>query len=385
MPKKPTYKELEQRVKKLEKEAIGCKQVEEALRKSEEKYKILTTSSLTGIFIHQDGRFVFVNDRFATMHGYTTEELLGMEYKALIHPDDREVMTERASKRLKGESVPSQYEVQRLKKDGGTIWCEMIAAAIEYRGKPAIMGNIVNITKRKQAEEHVHTLTQQLMKAQEDERQRIARYLHDNVAQDLSLMRIGCETLFDNYPSIHIGIREKSSELSKILKRSIAALRNFAYDLHPPGLEQLGLVRTVYQYCEEFAEKNKIDINFFAAGMDDLTIPFDTEINLYRLIQEALRNIKKHADASRVTLKMVASFPYIILRIEDDGKGFDIKDRMVSAIKEKRMGLRSMEERVSLLNGKMKIHSRPTEGTKIYIEVPYKEQNHVRKKEHIDY
>ncbi|MBW2598251.1 MAG: PAS domain S-box protein, partial [Deltaproteobacteria bacterium] len=74
MPKKPTYEELEQRVKKLEKEAIGCKQVEEALRKSEEKYKILTTSSLTGIFIHQDGRFVFVNDRFAKLHGYTTEE-----------------------------------------------------------------------------------------------------------------------------------------------------------------------------------------------------------------------------------------------------------------------------------------------------------------------
>jgi len=385
MPKKPTYKELEQRVKKLEKEAIGCKQVEEALRRSEEKYKTLTTNSLTGIFIHQDGKFVFVNDRFAKLHGYTTEELLGMEYKALIHPDDREVMAERASKRLKGESVPFQYEVQRLKKDGGTIWCEMIAVAIEYRGKTAIMGNIVNITKRKQAEEHVRTLTQQLMKAQENERQRIARYLHDNVAQDLSLVRIGCETLFDNYPSIHIGIREKSSELSTILKRSISALRNFAYDLHPPGLEQLGLVRTVYQYCEEFAEKNKININFFAAGMDDLTIPFDTEINLYRLIQEALWNIKKHADAASVTLKMVASFPYIILRIEDDGKGFDIKDRMVSAIKEKRMGLLSMEERVGLLNGKMKIQSRPAEGTKIWIEVPYKEQNHVRQKEHIDY
>jgi PAS domain S-box-containing protein len=382
--KKPTYKELEQRVKKLEKEAIGCKQVEQELRRSEEKYKILTTNSLTGIFIHQDGRFVFVNDRFATIHGYTIEELLEKEYKLLIHPDYREIVEERVSKRLKGESVPDHYEVQRLKKDGGTIWCEMIATSIEYRGKPAIMGNIVNITKRKQAEEHVRTLTQQLMKAQENERQRIARYLHDNVAQDLSLVKIGCETLLDNYPSIHIGIKEKTSELSTILRKSISALRNFAYDLHPPGLEQLGLVRTVYQYCEEFPEKTKIRIDFFAAGMDDLTISFDTEINLYRLIQEALWNIKKHADASRVTIKMVASFPYIILRIEDDGKGFDIKDRMVSAIKEKRMGLRSMEERVRLLNGKMKIQSRPAEGTKIYIEVPYKEQNHVRKKEHID-
>jgi len=385
MPKKPTYEELEQRVKKLEKEAIGCKQVEKALRRSEEKYKALTINSLTGIFIHQDGRFVFVNYRFATMHGYTVEELLGKEYKVLLHPDYREVIAERVSKRLKGESVPYQYEVQRLKKDGETIWCEMIAAAIEYRGKPAIMGNIMNITKRKQAEEHVRTLTQQLMKAQESERQRIARYLHDNVAQDLSLLRIGCETLFDNYPSIDIGIKQKASELSKILKRSISAVRDFAYDLHPPGLDQLGLVRTVYQYCEEFAEKNQINIDFFAAGIDDLTIPFDMEINLYRLIQEALWNIKKHADAASVTLKIVASFPYIILRIDDNGKGFDIDNRMVSAIKEKRIGLRSMEERVGLLNGKMKIQSRPTEGTKIFIEVPYEEKNCARKEEHIDY
>lgn len=379
MPEKLTYEELEQRVKKLEKEAIGCKQVEEDLRRSEEKYKTLTTNSLTGIFIHQDGRFVFVNDRFATMHGHTAEELLGKKYEALIHPDYREVIAERVSKRLRGESVPHQYEVQRLKKDGETIWCEMIVAAIEYRGKPAIMANIVNITKRKQAEEHVRTLTQQLMKAQENERQRISRYLHDSVAQDLSLLKIGLETLFDGQPSVSVKIKQKSSELSKILKRSISTVRDFAYNLHPPGLDQLGLVRTVYQYCEEFAEKKQINIDFFAAGMDDLTIPFDTEINLYRLIQEALRNIKKHADANSVTLKMVASFPYIILRIEDDGKGFDIKEQMVSAIKEKRMGLRSMEERVSLLNGKMKIQSRPTEGTKIFIEVPYKEKNCVRK------
>ncbi len=385
MPKKPTYEELEQRVKKLEKEAIRCKQVEEELRRSEEKYKTLTTSSLTGIFIHQDGKFVFVNDRFAKVHGYTTEELLGKEYNALIHPDYRDFIAERVSKRLKGEPVPYHYEIQRLKKDGGTIWCEMIVAAIEYRGKPAIMANIVNITKRKQAEEHVRTLTQQMMKAQENERQRISRYLHDNVAQDLSLLNIGLETLFDGQSSLSVKIKQKSSGLSKILKRSISAVRNFAYDLHPPGLDQLGLVRTVYQYCEEFAEKYRINIDFFAAGMDDLTIPFDTEINLYRIIQEALWNIKKHADATNVTLKMVASFPYIILRIEDDGKGFDINERIVLAVKEKRMGLRSMEERVGLLEGKIKIQSRPAEGTKIVIEVPYKEINCVRKKEHIDY
>ena len=150
-----------------------------------------------------------------------------------------------------------------------------------------------------------------------------------------------------------------------------------AYNLRPPGLDQLGLVRTVYQYCEEFSEKNGIGIDFFAAGLDDLKIPFDTEINLYRIIQEGLWNIKKHADAAHVIVRLVASFPNIILRIEDDGKGFDVKTRLLATSNEKRMGLRSIQERVSLLKGKMRIQSRPNEGTKIYIEVPHREENRV--------
>jgi signal transduction histidine kinase len=92
------------------------------------------------------------------------------------------------------------------------------------------------------------------------------------------------------------------------------------------------------------------------------------------LIQEGLWNIIKHAEATKATIKLVASFPNIILRIEDNGKGFNVKERLTAASKEKRMGLRSMEERVSLLNGKMKIYSRSKEGTKVFIEVPYKEK-----------
>ncbi len=498
MEKQPSNEELQQRIAELEEIAAGHQKIEEELRRGEELYKTLIDSSLTGIFIHQNGRYVYVNERFARMHGYSVQELLGKEYKTLVHPQDRADITERVSKRLKGEPVPYQYEVRRLRKDGETIWCEMIATAIEYRGKPSVMGNIMDISQRKQAEkalqeseemarallnattdavvlldtqgvildvnetyarrfqknqddmlglciwyllppgvtearmvnvkrvfetgqpirmvderhgiwndtniypvrnaqgevtrvavfvrdvserkqaeEHIRILTQQMIKAQEDERLRIARDLHDNVAQDLSLLKIGCETLFDGQVSMPGEVVEKASELSEILQRSITAVRNMAYDLRPPGLDQLGLVRTVYQYCEEFSEKNEIKIDFSAAGLDDLRLPVDIEINLYRLIQEALRNVIKHAGAAKVKIRMVASFPWIILRIEDNGKGFFVKERMLEAFAEKRMGLRSMQERVSLLKGKMKIKSRPKEGTKIYIEVPYKESTRV--------
>ena len=128
------------------------KRAEAALLESEEKYKTLVEHSLTGIFIHQDGRYVFVTDRFAGMHGYTREELMGKEYLSLIHPDDREALAQTVSARLEGELIPQHYEVRRLKKDGKTVWCEMIATRIEYGGRPAVMGNIIDITERKQAE-----------------------------------------------------------------------------------------------------------------------------------------------------------------------------------------------------------------------------------------
>jgi len=129
------------------------KRSEEALRKSEEEYKRLIDSSLTGIFIHQDQKYLFMNNRFAEMHGYKPEELLGKDPLTLIHPDEREALREIASKRLKGEAVPRQYEVRRLRKDGKTIWCEMMATMIEYQGRPAITGNMVDITERKRSEE----------------------------------------------------------------------------------------------------------------------------------------------------------------------------------------------------------------------------------------
>ncbi len=125
---------------------------EDIVRQSEEKYKTLIESSLTGIFIHQDGKYVFVNDRFAETHGYQAEELLGKDPMALIHPDERGALREIAAKRLKGEAVPQQYIVRRLRKDGKTVWCEMMATVIEYEGKPAVMGNMIDISEHRRTE-----------------------------------------------------------------------------------------------------------------------------------------------------------------------------------------------------------------------------------------
>ena len=220
----------------------------------------------------------------------------------------------------------------------------------------------------------IRALNQQLIKAQENERNRIAGYLHDHVAQDLSGLKIGLETLFDNQGEVPAQIAAKTCELSKILQDSITAVRDLSYDLHPPGMDQLGLVRTVNQFCEDFSEKNNISIDFYTAGMKDLKLDFDTEINLYRLIHEGLNNIRKHARAGHVVIRLVASSPNIILRVEDNGRGFDVERRLARSFKEKRLGLSSMEERVSLLAGTMRIKSQPSKGTRLFFEIPCKER-----------
>ena len=153
MFKKPTYEEMKNRINELEKNNTQLKQAVKMLLESEQKFRLLAEKSLTGIFIHQNGKFVFVNDRFAEIHGYIPGELLGKEYLKLIHPNEREEIKKRVSERLNGKDIKQRYEIRRLGKDGSSIWCEMMVARTKYRGKAAIMGNIVDITKRKRAEE----------------------------------------------------------------------------------------------------------------------------------------------------------------------------------------------------------------------------------------
>ncbi|MDY0161761.1 PAS domain S-box protein [Desulfobotulus sp.] len=227
-----------------------------------------------------------------------------------------------------------------------------------------------DITRLKAAEHRIQILTQELIRAQENERQRIARDLHDHIAQDLATLKIMSQNLFGAWEDVPQALRIKAETLNRTLGNSIQAVRDLAYDLRPPTLDALGLVRTLFVYCEDLSSKYGLQVDFSSAGLDALDLDFDTEINLYRLLQEALSNVRKHASARQVTVRLVASHPHIILRIEDDGQGFHPEVRMGEALHEKRMGLRSMEERVALLGGKMKIQSSPGTGARIHIQVP---------------
>ena len=230
------------------------------------------------------------------------------------------------------------------------------------------------ISERKRAEEHIRNLSSQLMKAQEIERHRLARDLHDHLAQDLSVLKISLDTFFNDQPDAPVDKKDRLSKLSTMVQQTIVEVRDLAYGLYSAELDQLGLIQAVSHLCEEFSIGSELQVDFFSAGMDESKLDFDSEISLFRIIQEGLNNIKKHADAAHATVRLVASYPDIIIRIEDNGKGFDVRKRRESALSAKRMGIRSMEERAVLLNGKMQIDSRLGQGTKIVIKVPFQEK-----------
>jgi signal transduction histidine kinase len=223
----------------------------------------------------------------------------------------------------------------------------------------------------------VRTLSQQLLQAQETERRMISYELHDRIAQNLSALKISSDMLCEEIrtgPPEPEKFEKKMASYSSRIEDTIAAVRSLAYELQPVGLNEMGIIQSLAIYCSEFSEHNGIQVDFQSTGMQAVRPDPEIAIQIYRLVQEGLNNIKKHADAGLATVRVIGASPYIILRIEDDGKGFDVEAREKALTQEKRMGLRSMRERTHLLNGQMTLHSRPMAGTRVVIKIPVKEQ-----------
>ena len=351
------------------------KEAEDALRESESQLRGILDASIDRIrYVDRDMKIIWANRAAASGLDCHPDSLIGKFcYKVYTGQDmpcegcactisyktgkiEKSFLCKPKTPGKKGESFWETYCVP-LKNNNGEINRYIQIAR--------------DITEEKHAEKRIHSLTQQLLKAHENERQKISRELHDWIAQNLLSIKINNDLLYNASSELNPEMRQKILENSGIIQDTITYVRNMAHDLRPPDLDQLGLVQTIFQYCEDFSDKTALEINFISAGMEELKLDFDTEINLYRLVQEALNNIHKHANAGHASIKLVASYPNLILRIADDGRGFDVKKRLKDSHNEKRMGISSMEERVSLLGGKIQIQSRPNEGTKITIKVPF--------------
>ena len=266
-------------------------------------------------------------------------------------------------------------ELRMVRQDKTHFWARLEAAVTQDAvGKRVFRVVFSDINDRKNADEKIHTLSQSLMQAQERERHLISCELHDTIAQNLSALKINNNLIYNDIPMTFPALREKLAASSNLLLETIVAVRNLAYDLRLPGLKEMGLLKSLQMYCAEASENGNVKFDFQSSGMSAIEMKNDIGIHIYRLIQECMNNIRKHAEANHATILLLGSSPNIIIHIRDNGKGFDVKAQELSSVATKRMGIRSMQERVNMIHGSMIIHSQPMKGTQVSIKIPFAEK-----------
>jgi len=371
---KTQTRDLESTKAALEYELNERKQLEAELRQSEKKYRQLVDNATVGIVVTQDGRLKFFNPKVKQTLGREDETLSTEPFLNFIHPDDRETVMAHHIRRLKGEEISEPYIMKILDSENKPRWIENKGVMITWNGAPAALNFLNDVTEQVKIEKQIRQLSQQLLIAQENERMRISRDLHDSVAQELSTLQIHLQSIIDAEKSLSECAKSTLQKISSQLKQTNINVRGLSYGLRPFALDQLGLVQAVCQHCEEISKTHGIHVDFSSAGMENIALPFEKAINIYRIIQEALNNVNKHADTNQATVRLLAAHPKIICRIQDKGKGFvpSVQYGRIGGSSE-HMGLRSMEERARLMDGRFKIHSAPQEGTKIVVEIPIKD------------
>jgi PAS domain S-box-containing protein len=322
-----------------------------------------------------DGVYISCNPKFERFFGAKEADIKGKTDYDFVDKKLADFFREKDKAAIAAASPTINEEEITYADDGHKELLEVIKTPLyNSEGKlVGVLGVARDITERKRAENLVRNLSQMLMQAQERERKMLSCELHDTIAQDLSTLKIYCKLFKDQLSSVS-DIKGSPADMFKLIDQIIFKVRDLAYGLSPYSLEHLGLVNTLENLCEEFNKKNNIMVDFQASGIHESILDSDTQINLYRLVMEGLNNIRKHADASKAIIRLVGVSSNIILRIEDDGKGFDVKDQERSIVNEKRMGLRSMKERVNLLQGQISIHSQLNKGTEIVIKLPLKDK-----------
>ncbi|OGO10538.1 MAG: hypothetical protein A2Y93_13120 [Chloroflexi bacterium RBG_13_68_17] len=225
---------------------------------------------------------------------------------------------------------------------------------------------------RSRLQEHagqLRALTMQAITAQEDERKRIARNLHDDTGQALSTLIITLERLETSLPPAASELRPRLQAARELATRTLEDLRKLVYGLRPSMLDDLGLVPAIRWFARSSLEETGAQLTF--ESFEDTTrLPPQVETAVFRIAQEAIHNIVRHAQAHRVAIRLDLAGEAVILRVEDDGRGFDVSRTTVEAVRQRRLGLLGIQERVELFGGDLMVDSAPGGGTRLQARVP---------------
>jgi PAS domain S-box-containing protein len=358
------------------------RRVEEALRESEERYRQLVEHAPAAIleFDLENQKLVAVNDVLYEFLGYTNEEIKSMKAIDFLAEESQELYLERLGKTLAGETVPDTVEYKLRGKGGRELWARLNTRLVYDKGKPR-MANIVlhDITDLKRAgealgesETRLRSLSIQLMKAQEKERMRLSKELHDELGQALALLKHRMRSIQNQLQKGQSSLQAECEETTHYMDEIIENVRRLSRDLSPSILEDLGLTSALQWLAENFDKQYSLRTSFDFDNIDDL-FPKAAQTNLYRISQEALTNIVKHAEARHVSFAVKENKGSVTLSIEDDGKGFDVNGVRTLHSPEKGLGLEVMDERARMLGASLHIRSQVGEGTRITLTIPIRE------------
>jgi PAS domain S-box-containing protein len=346
-------------------------EVAEQLRASEERYRTLFQNAHDAIWVHDmDGNIVSANAAVARLTGYEVKELCQMNVKSFLSEESLNLAKDIRTRLLSGEPVIEPYEQKLMTKEGVEAILKLTTNLVEVGGKPFGFQNIArDISREKRMQESLRFYLGQITMAQEDERKRIARELHDQTIQSLVVLARQLDDIISASGDWSFDKRRLLESLHNQANDIMADVRRMSQDLRPPTLDRLGLIPALEWLTSNIGKRSGMNIEVIVRGTSRRFSP-EVELVFFRIVQEALSNTTRHSQATSAEVKVEFGQKSVAVTVKDDGCGFDLPETTGDLIKQGRLGLAGMQERIQLVGGSLKITSEPSSGTTVVIEAP---------------
>lgn len=338
------------------------KEAEKELKRSEQQYRLLYEQSPLPMYIYdrKTFRFLSVNEALIEAFGYTEEEFLEMSVFDLFMPEEQSKIKAEARRNLQAQK--SGFDIWRQKKKSGEVlYCEISGSDIYFKDRQQRLVVTVDITEQRKAEE---LAIKAIVEGEERERHRIANELHDGLGQYLSAANMHLNTVYSDFESLSKPTDRSFKTGLQMLEHAISETRSISHNLLPKAIQDYGLKLAVESLVNEMQSTEDITIHLFQKYEDE-SLPGNIQINLFRIIQEALNNAIKHSQGSTININLVYSDGELICTVEDNGSGFDPAN-----VQNEGLGLQSMKTRVAAMSGNLDIDSKQNGGTLITAIVP---------------